>query len=54
MVRTALSRDVHARLRHLSVDIEVPIGSLLQEAVVLLLRFYERGHGLQEPSRRPG
>ena len=53
MVRAVLPLEVHARLRHLSIDADVSMSELLQQAVVLLLRFHDRGQDLPEPARRP-
>jgi hypothetical protein len=48
-VRTSVPRDIHARLRHLALDLGVTLGDLMVDGAVLVLRYHERGEGLREP-----
>ena len=48
-VRTSLPRPCSDRLDHLGIELGLSKARLLQEAVLLLLRFYDRGAGLPEP-----
>lgn len=50
-VRVTLPGELHERLRHLGVDLRLPLGQLLAEAVVLLLRHHDRATGLPEPTK---
>lgn len=47
-VRTALPKEWSARLDHLSVDLSLPKTRLLQEGVLLLLRYHGRAQGLPD------
>ena len=48
-VRTTIPADLHDRLAHLSVDLEVTLGQLFNEALILLCRYHDEGDGLPEP-----
>lgn len=48
--RAHLTVDLVRRLKHLAVDLGVPVGDLLAEGVVLLLRWHSRAEGLPEPT----
>jgi hypothetical protein len=50
--RAHLTHDILRRLQHLAVDLDQPVGDLLGEAAVLLLRWH--GHSdLPEPTAPP-
>jgi hypothetical protein len=53
IVRTDLPPRVHQQLKHLAVDLRRPMGVLLIDAVVLLLRYHDRGDGLPPPEAPP-
>jgi len=49
LVRAALPPPVYTAIKHLSVDLVVPVNQLLVEGALLLLRYHDRGAGLPEP-----
>ena len=50
-VRASVPAALHARLRHLGVDREVPIAALLVDAIILLLRHNGLGEGLPQQKK---
>jgi hypothetical protein len=48
--RANLLPAIDRALRHLAVDLEVPVGDLLAEGAVLLLRWHGRADGLPMPT----
>ena len=48
-VRGRLPADRHEALRHLGLELGLSVDDLLNESVVLLLRFHGHGQGLPEP-----
>lgn len=49
LVRADLPHHIYTAIRHLSVDLTVPMNQLLVEGLILLLRYHDRGSGLPEP-----
>lgn len=47
--RANLTDELDVQLHHLAVDLRRPVGDLLADATVLLLRWHGRGKGLAEP-----
>ncbi len=54
IVRSDLPDELFKSLKHLAVDLRRPMGQLLAEAVVLLLRHHGRGDGLPPPEDLQG
>ena len=48
--RTILPGPVHARLRHVALDLGLTVGEVLVEAAVLICRYHGLGTGLPEPT----
>ena len=48
-VRTTLAFEWSTRLDHLGIELGVPKSRLLQEGVLLLLRYHDCAQGLPEP-----
>ncbi len=48
-IRAVLPQEIHRDLKHLAVDQGSTMSELLVDAVILLLRYHQRGHGLPEP-----
>lgn len=50
-VRVAIPTHIHTRLRHLAVDRGLHLADVMQEAVLLVLRYHDCGGGLPLPDR---
>ena len=48
-VQTTVPAKVHRALRDLALDLDRPVGELVADGILLLLRFHDRGHALPEP-----
>ncbi len=48
MARVALPPNVHNLLRHLGVDLGIPVNELLLQGALLILHRHGRGAGLPE------
>ncbi len=49
LIRGSLTDEVFSRVRHLKLDLGLTNEELMQEAVLLLLRYHGRADGLGEP-----
>lgn len=48
-VQAIVPAEVHRRLRDLSYDTQRPVADLVFDGILLVLRYHDRGGGLQEP-----
>lgn len=49
-VQGSVPARVHRALRDLALDLRRPVGDLVADGVLLLLRWHDRGKGLPEPT----
>jgi hypothetical protein len=49
LIRAVLPHPIDTAIKHLAVDLGIPVTKLMVEASILLLRYHDRGHGLPEP-----
>ena len=48
ILTTSIENELIKKIKHLAVDLEKPINSLLEEAIQDLLKKYENGNAVKE------
>ena len=49
-IRTVIPAELHGRLAHLAIDLDTTMSALMIEGLLLLVRYHDRGDGLEEPT----
>jgi hypothetical protein len=49
LIRAVLPHPIDTAIKHLAVDLCIPVTKLMVEAAILLLRCHDRGAGLPPP-----